>query len=226
VANSRKTITSEQFRQAVADIKSASGVNLSIADIAEGTGLSKAYISEFRNDTRNLTIAQQAQLRSFIEKKCTDHGVSFPDADDSVPVPKVPGTLVTHSLKPSITLSDLLSADERDRILHYMDTNDATISTLLREKADTGLFGGYTDGTEENMRKLFGLMSANYVAFRMLIGRNIVHAVAPDFETKTLGDVVSRMFADSGLNDMLPPTKTAGSDSDIEGASDQVRGAK
>lgn len=203
----RKTITSEQFRQATADIKTASGVNLSVADIAEGTGLSKAYISEFRNDTRNLTGAQQAQLRTFLDIQCADNGIDFPEGDESVPMPRVPGTLVTHSLKPSITLSDAIPADERDRILKYMDTNDAEISSLLVKKVNSGLFGGYTEDTEADIRNLFGLMSANYVAFRMLIGRNIVNAVPVDFEPKTLEDVVSKFFTESGFNEL--PTNGA-----------------
>jgi transcriptional regulator with XRE-family HTH domain len=209
VANSRKTITSEQFRQATADIKTASGVNLSVADIAEGTGLSKAYISEFRNDTRNLTGAQQAQLRTFLDNQCAENGIDFPEGDESVPMPKVPGTLVTHSLKPSITLSDAIPAEERDRILKYMDTNDAEISSLLRKKVNTGLLGGYTEDTEADIRKLFGLMSANYVAFRMLIGRNIVNAIKADFEPKTLEDVVSKFFAKSGFNELAESEQVA-----------------
>lgn len=225
--NRSKSITSEQFRQATADIKSASGVNLSVADIAEGTGLSKAYISEFRNDTRNLTGAQQAQLRTYLEKQCADNGIEFPEGEESVPMPKVPGTLVTHSLKPSITLSDAMPADERDRILKYMDTNDAEISSLLKKKADVGILGGYTDDTEAKIRNLFGLMSANYVAFRMLIGRNIINAVTADFEPKTLGDVVSKFFAESGFNDSIStddfvqtgaPSKKAVSTSNAGGA--------
>jgi transcriptional regulator with XRE-family HTH domain len=89
MGTNKKTITSEQFRQATADIKSASGVNLSVADIAEGTGLSKAYISEFRNDTRNLTGAQQAQLRTFLDAQCAEYGISIAEQENDVEMPKI-----------------------------------------------------------------------------------------------------------------------------------------
>lgn len=57
----KKGVTPEQLRQAARDL------NLTVAAIAEGTGLSKAYISEFRNETRNLSASQQAQLRTYLE---------------------------------------------------------------------------------------------------------------------------------------------------------------
>jgi hypothetical protein len=36
----------------------------------------------------------------------------------------------------------------------------------------------------------------------MLIGRNIVNAVKADFEAKTLEDVVSKFFTESGFNEL------------------------
>ena len=53
----RKGVTPEQLRQLSKDL------NLTVTAIADGTGLSKAYVSEFRNETRNLSASQQAQLR-------------------------------------------------------------------------------------------------------------------------------------------------------------------
>lgn len=61
MSNVKKGVSPEQLRQAAKDL------NLTVAAIAEGTGLSKAYISEFRNETRNLSASQQAQLRTYLE---------------------------------------------------------------------------------------------------------------------------------------------------------------
>ena len=64
----KKGVSPEQLRQAAKDLC------LTVAAIAEGTGLSKAYISEFRNETRNLSASQHAQLRAFLEAQYEEQG--------------------------------------------------------------------------------------------------------------------------------------------------------
>lgn len=76
-ATSKKGVTSEQIRQAAKDL------DLTVTGIADGTGLSKAYISEFRNETRNLSPTQQAQLRAYLEAQYEARGMTFPEAEDT-----------------------------------------------------------------------------------------------------------------------------------------------
>src|ERR1700737_1276474 len=114
----RKTITPQQFRQALADIRDASGASISVAEIADGTGLSKAYISEFRNDTRNLTPAQQGQLAAFIQKKCDDAGVEFPADEvatqgDDAQLKRLLASALSAMSKPSLPLSEDIPEDKR-----------------------------------------------------------------------------------------------------------------
>lgn len=204
MTTSKKTITAEQFRQAVADIKSASGVNLSVADIAEGTGLSKAYISEFRNDTRNLTGAQQAQLRIFLDKQCAEYGLSIAEQENDVEIPRIPGQFAHYALKPSLTLSDSIPEKQRNAILSAIEKLDQQIYALLPEKVEKNFMGNMTQETEEKLEKIFAACTLGYIAFRTLQGRNIVERVEPEAKPNTLADVVSNFFNGSPLRDLLP----------------------
>lgn len=200
----KKSISSEQFRQALADLKSASGINLSVADIAEGTGLSKAYISEFRNDTRNLTGAQQAQLRSYLDKQCAEHGVTIDEREPEVELPKIPGNLAHYALKPSLTLSDSIPEKQRHAILNAIEKLDQQIYALLPEKVETTMMGNMTEETEEKLEKIFAACTLGYIAFRTLQGRNIVERMDPETKPCTLADVVSHFFNGSPLLELLP----------------------
>ncbi|GAC1609287.1 MAG: hypothetical protein NVS3B3_15550 [Aquirhabdus sp.] len=204
MSHDRKTITSEQFRQATADIKSASGTSLSVAEIAEGTGLSKAYISEFRNDTRNLTNTQQSQLRTFLDTKCAENGLAIEDQVSDVALPKIPGNFAHYALKPSLTLSDTIPEKQRHAILNALEKLDQEIYSLLPAKVEKTLMGNLTDETEAKLEKIFAACTLGYIAFRSLQGRNIVERVAPDVKPNNLADVVSHFFNGSALVDLLP----------------------
>ncbi|MFZ6675252.1 hypothetical protein [Undibacterium sp. Xuan67W] len=199
-----KAITSEQFRQATADIKSASGTNLSVADIAEGTGLSKAYISEFRNDTRNLTSAQQTQLRTFLDAKCAENGLTIQEQISDVELPKIPGDFAHYALKPSLTLSDSIPEKQRHAILHALEKLDQEIYSLLPAKVEKTLLGNLTGETEAKLEKIFAACTLGYIAFRSLQGRNIVERVDPETKPNNLADVVSHFFNGSALVELLP----------------------
>jgi hypothetical protein len=200
----QKTITSEQFRQATADIKTASGTNLSVADIAEGTGLSKAYISEFRNDTRNLTSTQQAQLRTFLDTKCAENGLAIEDQISDVALPKIPGNFAHYALKPSLTLSDTIPEKQRHEILNALEKIDREIYSLLPAKVEKDFFGNLTGETEAKLEKIFAACTLGYITFRSLQGRNIVERVDPETKPSTLADIVSHFFNGSPLIDLLP----------------------
>ena len=200
----QKTITSEQFRQATADLKTVSGTSLSVADIAEGTGLSKAYISEFRNDTRNLTGAQQSQLRTFLDKQCAEYEISIAEQENDVEMPKIPGQFAHYALKPSLTLSDSIPEKQRNAILSAIEKLDQQIYALLPEKVETTMMGNMTEETEGKLEKIFAACTLGYIAFRTLQGRNIVERVDPEAKPNTLADVVSHFFNGSPLLELLP----------------------
>lgn len=206
---SKKGVTSEQLRQAAKDL------NLTVAAIADGTGLSKAYISEFRNETRNLSISQQAQLRTYLEAQYEAQGLKFPEAltkeaekeaGDDAKLLQGLGGLVNRVSRPAILLSDEIPKAQADQLLDLIEANRLKVSDLLAGNFETGgFFGGeFSSSTENSIREIFALLALNYIAILMLQGRNIARKVPADHTPKTMGDWLSRHLAASPLADLLP----------------------
>lgn len=204
----RKGVSPEQLRQLSKEL------NLTVGAIAEGTGLSKAYISEFRNETRNLSASQQAQVRTFLEQKCEEAGIDFPEHEEDEAageqLVKGLGGMIQRISRPAILLSDEIPKAQAERLLNLIDANRLKVSELLQREFKTGggLFTGgdeFTAETEEAIRQTFALLALNYLAILMLQGRSIVRSVPADIEPKTMGDWLSRYLADSPLADLLPP---------------------
>lgn len=201
----RKGVTPEQLRQLSKDL------SLTVAAIAEGTGLSKSYISEFRNETRNLSASQQAQLRAYLEQRCEEAGIDFPDEEQGhaagEQLVKGLGGMIQRISRPAILLSDDIPKAQAEKLLNLIDTNRVKVSNLLEGEFKTGggLFGGeFSAETEEAIRQTFALLALNYLAILMLQGRSIVRRVPDDMEPKTMGDWLSRYLVDSPLAELLP----------------------
>lgn len=212
----KQGITSRQFRQALADIKDATGAAVGVAEISEGTGLSKAYISEFRNDTRNLTGAQQSQLAAFIEKKCDDAGIEFPEAEDTsaddeeIQLKRLLAAALSQVSKPSIPLSENIPADKRDAIQAMIRKNDVRIAQLMGEQITKSGFlfsAGYSEQSDSHIRELFGLLAINYVGTSILTGNNILHEIEksdPEFDPNTVGQLLSKFMSDTDFSEFVP----------------------
>jgi transcriptional regulator with XRE-family HTH domain len=198
----KKGVTPEQIRQAAKDL------DLTVAAIAEGTGLSKAYISEFRNETRNLSQSQQAQLRAFLEAKYEDQGKEFPEVEDTSSNDLLQGLggMVQRITRPAILLSEDMPKALSDKLLDLIDTNRAKVSEILgREFQAGGFLGGeFSQKTEEAIRELFALLALNYIAILMLQGRNIARQVEDQYPVKTMGDWLSKHLSTSPLGELLP----------------------
>lgn len=210
-----KGITPEQFRQALANIKDATGSTISVADISEGTGLSKAYISEFRNDTRNLTPSQQAQLLVFVQQKCDEAGVDFPQPEaeaanaDDEQLRALLTAALKNAEKPSLPISEDIPAERREAILSQVRKNDARIAHLMYKELQTGVFlgGGYSSQSEADIRELYGLLATNYLAIQILTGNNILHEIEqedPDFDPATVGELLSKLMREGVLAEHVP----------------------
>ena len=108
----KRGVTSEQLRQAAKDL------NLTVAAIAEGTGLSKAYISEFRNETRNLTPSQLAQLRAYLETEYEAKGQAFPEAEDTSSEDLLQGLggMIKRISRPAILLSEDIPTAQAEKL--------------------------------------------------------------------------------------------------------------
>jgi transcriptional regulator with XRE-family HTH domain len=201
--SNRRGVTAEQIRQAAKDLE------LTVSAIAEGTGLSKAYISEFRSETRNLSASQQAQLRNFLEAQYAAQSKSFPEPTDtsSTDLPKTLGSMIQRITRPAILLSDDVPKALSDKLLSLIDTNRVKVGEILGRKFQAGgLFGGdFSTDTEEAIRELFALLALNYIAILMLQGRNIARQVDAEYPVKTMGDWLSKHLTTSPLGELLPP---------------------
>jgi transcriptional regulator with XRE-family HTH domain len=205
---SKRGVTAEQLRQLSKEL------NLTVAAIADGTGLSKAYVSEFRNETRNLSASQQAQLRSFLEQKCDEAGMDFPDdeAGDVVGEQLVKGLggMIQRVSRPAILLSDDVPKDQVNKLLTLIDANRAEVSRLLAgtfQTEEAGLFDStevFTEETEQAIRRVFALLALNYLAILMLQGRSPVSQPVTAGMPRTMGDWLSSYLAQSPLAELLP----------------------
>jgi len=198
----KKGVTSEQVRQAAKDL------DLTVTGIADGTGLSKAYISEFRNETRNLSPTQQAQLRAYLEAQYEARGMTFPEVEDTSDTELLQGLggMVKRISRPAILLSEDVPAAQAEKLLDLIEGNRLKVQEVLAREFETGgFFGGdFSDETENAIRELFALLALNYVAILMLQGRNVANKVSEDAKPKTLGDWLSRYLSASPLAELLP----------------------
>ncbi len=211
----KKGVTSEQLRQAAKDL------NLTVAAIADGTGLSKAYISEFRNETRNLSPTQQAQLRDYLEAQYAARGMAFPEVEDTSDTDLLQGLggMVKRISRPAILLSEDVPSAQAEKLLDLIEGNRLKVQEILAREFETGgFFGGeFSEETENAIRELFALLALNYVAILMLQGRNIASKVPDDAKPKTLGDWLSGYLSASPLADLLP-TADAPAETETEAA--------
>lgn len=202
MSSPKKSVTSEQIRQAAKDL------DLTVTAIADGTGLSKAYISEFRNETRNLSPTQQAQLRAYLEAQYEAKGMTFPEAEDTSGTELLQGLggMVKRITRAAFLIAEDIPKAQADKLLELIEGNRLKVADILASEFKSGgLFGGdFSDATENAIRELFALLALNYVAILMLQGRNIANKVPDDAKPKTLGDWLSGYLSDSPLADLLP----------------------
>lgn len=212
MATNRKGVTPEQIRQAAKDL------NLTVAAIADGTGLSKAYISEFRNETRNLSQSQQTQVRAYLETQYAEQGQDFPEADDKSPEDLMGGLggMIQRITRPAILLSEDIPKEQVEKLLDLVEANRLKVSDVLsREFEDGGIFGGdFSASTENSIREVFALLALNYIAILMLQGRNIARKLPTDHTPKTLGDWLSKYLNNSPLSTLLPSAETIETESE------------
>jgi transcriptional regulator with XRE-family HTH domain len=199
----RKGVTPEQLRQLSKEL------SLTVAAIAEGTGLSKAYVSEFRNETRNLSLSQETQLRAFLDEQCESQGVDFPEIEagpSGSELAKSVGGFIQRISRPAILLSDELPKAQIARLTDLIEANRLKVADILAEEfTPGGLLGGdFSEATEEAIRQTFALLALNYVAILILQGSNIVRKLPQDYELKTMGDWLSQYLTDSPLAELLP----------------------
>lgn len=202
---SKKGVTSEQLRDVCKQL------NLTVSAVSEGAGLSKAYISEFRNDTRNLSVSQQAQLRSYLEEQCETAGIDFPeDASDAAGQQLVQGLggMIQRINRPAILLSDDVPKAQADQLVALIDANRVKVVELLGQEFEPGgvFEGEFSPETDDAIRQTFALLALNYLAILYLQGqaRMFVKTIPEGQDPKTLGEWLTRFLAESPLAGAVP----------------------
>jgi transcriptional regulator with XRE-family HTH domain len=142
--SNKQGITSAQFRQAAKDL------NLTVTTVAEKTGLSKAYVSEFRNETRNLSISQQSSLRTYLEGEYEAQGLEFPEdegTDNASDLGKELGKMVQQISRPAIMISEDLPKAQVDELIDLIDGNRIRIKEILAMQLEKGGIFSMRDST-------------------------------------------------------------------------------
>jgi transcriptional regulator with XRE-family HTH domain len=179
-------------------------LRLNVSEIAKETGIPRTYLSEYRNGDRKLRPEHQGKLRDYFESK----GVEFSDEPANRDHPEVDAPVPHEGLAVGTVCyfpirGDLTPTRVRE-VMSEIERNDTRARELLSNKVKrktTFLLNepdGFEKVTEEEIRELFALFSANYVWFRYLTGVNNPLASRPEKNTlqevllETLQESVSR----------------------------------
>lgn len=188
-----------------------SDLGLTGAAIVEGSGLSKAYISEFRAGTRNLSAAQQAQLRDYLEAEYEAQGKAFPDEKKPTSEDLIlqglqnMGGAVQRVSRPALMMADHIDPDTADKVSHLIEANRLKVADILNGEFKAGglLDGAFSRETESAIRELFAMLALNYVLILMLQGRDIAYKVQGGSDHKTIGDWFSSHLSESPISEHL-----------------------
>lgn len=205
MSTNTRGVTLEQLRQAIKEF------DLTVAAVAEGSGLSKAYISEFRAGIRNLTPGQQAQLRAYLEALYVEQGGEFPAEDPASSQDLIlqglqkMGGQIQAVTRPAIMLASHIHPERAEQLANMIEGNRQKVAEILEADFEGGgLLGGQFSGqTEEAIRELFALLAINYLAILMLQGRDIVGKGASGGKHQTIGDWFSSHLSDSPIGPHL-----------------------
>lgn len=189
---SKLPVTAEQSRVARFQL------GLTQANVIEESGLPGYKLKNFETGKFSPDIPFLEGLRDFY----TGRGIVLDGQQNEMPTePKSGGEMVRSVHRMCFYVSDDLSEEQVDQVLSRMDANDVRIAGILKEPAKLGLMSGYDEETEVRQRELFGAMAENYLAFRLLQGRNIVKPQAGDGDkAQTHADLLAAFFAASPLN--------------------------
>lgn len=188
-------ITAEQSRAARFQL------GLTQANVIEQSELPGYKLKQFETGRFVPDIPFLEGLRDFYAGKGIDLAAAAPNpALQAEP----PNTTASRSMVRPVSrmcfiVSDDLSDEVLNQALDRMDKNDERIAATLVEHVKEGLLGGYSDETVAKTQELFGAMAENYLAFRLLQGRNIVSSVRKGVSPITYADLLAKFFAASPL---------------------------
>jgi len=117
----------------------------------------------------------------------------------AVASPKPGAQMVQQVAQMAFRIAPTLLPEQVDAALEKMDAGDERIAAILKEPAKSGLISDYSERTDALLRELFGVMAANYMAFRFLQGRSLVAPKPADDGQRTIADLLAQWVAGSPL---------------------------
>jgi len=179
-------------------------LGLSQNDVIKATGMQAYRLKQYESRGLTIDMADLRKLCEFYEAQGVDldelagHIGQAPRTVLAEPN-KLPGGF-TNAPKPGFTFSDKVAADEQDRLIMRAEENDDRIGDLVKAKIERGGFGSdITEESQAQIQELFGAMAENYLIYRLLQGRNVIEAMRPVKEARTVGEFVSQWLKESPI---------------------------
>lgn len=167
-------------------------LGISLKQLAEATKVNRSYVSMFENGKLPLAQKYQQALVDYFRSRDVDLDALLRDAATAT---QSPAQIVQGMFRRCFYLSSDLPQTQYERAIEQMESNDERLSELLNSAISRGLFSEMDTETEATQRELFGLLSANYLLFRLLQGHNIISARQEGVDAKTQGDLLADWFS-------------------------------
>lgn len=178
-------------------------LGLSQNDVIKATGIQAYRLKQWEARGLSVELTDLKMLCEFYAGQGVDldelaqhigqvQGPPAPSGGDKLPEG------IIRTPRPGLIFSERLAADEQDRLMERVETNDDRIGELVKTKIERGGFGGdITEESQQQVQELFGAMAENYLIYRLLQGRNIIEASRPTKEARTVGEFVSQWMQQS-----------------------------
>lgn len=178
------------------------------ANVIEESGLPGHKLKQFETGRLIPDMKFLEALRDYYQGKGIDLS-ELKEGDGLMPVaaaavtPKPGAQMVQSIMQMAFRISPALMPEQVDAALEKMDAGDDRIAAILREPATAGLFSDHDERTDALLRELFGLMAANYMAFRFLQGRSLAAPKPTDDGQRTIADLLAQWVAQSPIASLV-----------------------
>lgn len=193
------------------------------ANVIEESGLPGHKLKQFETGRLIPDMKFLEALAGYYKGKGIDLS-ELKEGDGLMPVaaaavtPKPGAQMVQPIMQMAFRIAPNLPPEQVDEALEKMDAGDERIAAILKEPAKAGLFSDHDERTDALVRELFGLMAANYLAFRFLQGRSLVEPKPAEDGKRTMADLLAQWIAGSPIASLATvDAPVAGEEAETEG---------
>lgn len=188
-------VTPDDFRDALEEL------GASVSEVAKGTGIPRAYLSDLK--TRGVALRREyaQKLREYLESRgieFSDEASGRDDEDDAQDEP--PHPKLSQDTAPRCFL-EIASGIPRETVasaMKAMDEAEIRLAAVLRSKAtrEQGFFssGDFADSVKEMIQESFALLAQIGLYHLMLAGSKAIRAQDIGGEDQRVADVVVDTF--------------------------------